>query len=155
MANELGAIDLLEYMKTPRACGGRCENLRIETLNETGQLKHHAHACVHTFYVQYAHSIIRTSFLVMGTADPTNSSSSPSETSPRGQIDRGPVRGRWGSLLKKRQEQKWQSRRAGRQLATRIKKKKTIKGDDDAAVLWRGWRARHPHRRHPFYYSSR
>lgn len=40
-----------------------------------------------------------TSFLVMGTAEPTNSSS-PSDTSPRGQIDRGPVRGRCGFLLK-------------------------------------------------------
>lgn len=41
-----------------------------------------------------------TSFFVMGRAEPTNSSSSPSDTSPIGQIDRGPVRGRCGSLLK-------------------------------------------------------
>lgn len=44
----------------------------------------------------------RTSFFVMGNAEPMNSSSSPSDTSPIGRIDRGPVRGRWGSLLRTR-----------------------------------------------------
>lgn len=43
-----------------------------------------------------------TSFFVMGNAEPMNSSSSPSDTSPIGRIDRGPVRGRWGSLLRTR-----------------------------------------------------
>lgn len=50
--------------------------------------------------------LVLTSFLVMGTAEPIKSPSSPSEMSPSGQKDNGPVLGRTGFLLEKKKKKR-------------------------------------------------